>query len=282
MAPIKKGRKTIKQNFYLYNMVIQPEDRQNPEAYINIFKKIFDLRQSIKLSSNYYLRMMSLNYDHDGQGLLSGTFVKYQELKEEGWYNSKTNSFQEVNVDENLHPDGKEIWFYFYPDKHRLVVESFLTTVQVQTYFEKFLGIVTEGSGMSVAFNIVKTKEAISQIATNKHLIKLEITIYYTNSDNFNGWERMLDEDNKKTNVTNLKLTASGHVDKPINVEENKLLMSALTLSRENGYAKAVEHTKNGRKTISSDKSPENIGIKYPEGESVIQLLRNKLFGSVS
>ena len=112
--------------------------------------------------------------------------------------------------------------------------------------------------------------------------MKFPFLILYTNSDNFDGWERLLDEDNKKTNVTNLKLTASGHADKPINVEGNKLLMSALTLSRENGYAKAVEHTENGRKIISSEKNPENIGIKYPEGESVVQLLRNKLFGSVS
>ena len=54
--------------------------------------------------------MMSLNF-HDN-GPLSGTFVKYQELEEDGWYNSITNSIQQVDVDENLHPNGKEIGFF--------------------------------------------------------------------------------------------------------------------------------------------------------------------------
>ena len=280
MNKIKKGRKTIKQNFYLYNLVIQPKERQEPKAYIELFKQIFNLRQSIRLSTTYSLRMMSLNFVEDGT--LSGTFVKYQNLKEEGWYNSKTNSFQDVNIDENLHPDGKEVKFYFFPDKHRLVVESFLTTEQVRMYFDKFLSAVTEGSGIDVVFNVVKSEEGISLISTNKHLTKLEISISYTNSDNYNGWERMIDEGNKKANVTKLKITATGRADNPIDVKENPLLMSALALSKDNGFATATEQTQQGKKTISSEKSPENIGLKYPEGESIIQLLRNKLFGSVN
>ncbi len=261
-------------------MVVQPVERQSPEVYVDLFKKIFTHGQPIKLSSKYYLRMMSLNIINDDY--LAGTFVKYQDQNEDEWYNSETNSFQNVDLDKNLHPDGKEILFYFFPSIHRLVVENYLTTEQVRFYFDKYLTTITEGSGISVVFNIVKSDQGISSIVSNKHLTKLEISISYTNSDIYDGWERLLDESSKKTNVTNLKLTATGRADKPINVEENPLLMSALALSKDNGFAKAVEQTEAGKKIISSDKSPENIGIKYPEGESFIELLRNKLFGSVN
>lgn len=280
MAKKQKGPKIIKQNFFLYNIVIQPVDRQTPEAYIDLFKKIFSLQLTIRLSSNSYLRMMSLN--HYDNGPLSGNFVKYQDLDEDKWYNSETNTIEQVKVDKNLHPNGKEIGFIFYPDKHRLVVESYLTTTQVKLFFEKVLGLTTEGTGMDVVFNVVKTEESISKIASNKHLTKLEICIYYTNSDNPEGWERLMDEENKESNVTKLILTATGKPEKPIDVQKNTMLTTALNLSRENGYVRAVEQTAKGKKTISSEQNPEVLRVKYPEGESIIQRLRNLLFGGTN
>lgn len=280
MAKNKKGRKTIKQSFYLYNMVIQPVEKQSPDAYIDIFKRIFNLRESVPLSKSYHLAMRSLNFQNDGS--LYGTFIKFQDLEKENWYNSKTNTFEPVEINEDLHPNIKEIAFYFYPDRHRLAVESYIAPSLVLLFFEKNLSLVTEGSEVEVVFNVVKTKESIAKIASNKSLTKLEICISYTNSDNLQGWERFIDKDNKDSNVTSMKLTATGQADKPIDLEKNRMLLAALALSRENGYASAIERTDNGIKKISSEDSPEIVRIKYPEGESVIQSLRNCIFNGIN
>lgn len=278
MAKKQKGPKIIRQNFYLFNMVIQPVEKQSPERYINVFRDIFNRGMSVKISKNSFLRMMSLNFYENG-GPLYGTFVKYQELEDKGWYNSVTNSLQQVNVDEHLYPNGHEIGFYFYPDKHRLVVESYLRPTQVKHFFEKSIESIVEGTDMDVVFHVVKTKEAISKIAENKNLTKLEICIYYTNSDNTKGWERFMDEENKESNVSKIIFTATGRSHKPIDVAKNTMLKAALTLSRENGYVRAEEQTNSGKKKITSEDSPEVLKIRTTEGDSVLQKVRNCLFG---
>ena len=128
-------------------------------------------------------------YEHDG--LIYGSLINYTKLNEEGWFNEETEEIEDVNINPNLNPNSKEWEYFFLPQAHRLAI------------FEDALNKVTDkNKGENVKVNIVATEDAIEKIFNAVQLTNLEIKVSYTNNDNNDEWEAIIDEQMKESEVS--------------------------------------------------------------------------------
>lgn len=255
-----------------YNIVLQPVERQSKEGYDTLFKKLFD-QSPVRVYRNYFLKFKSMDSTDD---IVSGTLVKFAKLQGDNWYNSKTNDYENVDVDPNKHPNPKEYQYYFSPKAHRLYVQADLPVEQVKKFFKKLISLALGDSDeTNVEFNVVSTKESIDRIISSQKVSKIVIRISYSNGENYDQWSKMMDDDNKASNTKTLTLIAEGSKEHPINVSKNDLLCAGLEISRTNGEAIATEFTDRGTMRISTQDSPEQTDIKYRGTNSLMDKILN-------
>ncbi|MFK1787220.1 DUF4747 family protein [Bacteroides fragilis] len=160
-------------------------------------------------------------YEHDG--LIYGSLINYTKLNEEGWFNEETEEIEDVNINPNLNPNSKEWEYFFLPQAHRLAIfeDANTSSSQIAYFFEEALNKVTDkNKGENVKVNIVATEDAIEKIFNAVQLTNLEIKVSYTNNDNNDEWEAIIDEQMKESEVSVVSTKVSGTKKKPIKLKK--------------------------------------------------------------
>lgn len=252
-----------------YNIVLQPAGRQSQEGYVTLFRKMFEKNTPIKVYGDRYMKFKSMNF---GDDIISGTLVKFVQLSGDDWYNSKTNTYENVEVNPDQHPNPSEYQYFFLPSHHRLYVQADLAVRQVDTFFHSLISKAVEDTGdeEDATFNVISTKESIDRIINSPSISKIVIRISYSNAEPFDKWAKLMDDGNKESNTKTLTLTAVGTRNHPIDLSKSELLRAALELSRSNGNAVATVYTENGTEHISTQDSPEQTDVRYNNPGSLI------------
>ena len=203
-------------------------------------------------------------YEHDG--LIYGSLINYTKLNEEGWFNEETEEIEDVNINPNLNPNSKEWEYFFLPQAHRLAI------------FEDALNKVTDkNKGENVKVNIVATEDAIEKIFNAVQLTNLEIKVSYTNNDNNDEWEAIIDEQMKESEVSVVSTKVSGTKKKPIKLKKKTFLGGMLKLSRENGYAKATAYFDGKRDVINTKEHPLIDEVRYENEDSLLDKIKSRI-----
>ncbi len=240
MAKEKIKRKNVEMAFI--NVVLYPTEKQKPEEYVKLLYSIMAGRVMIN-SRNSYRSTLLRAFDFEGD-YYHGYFCNAIFLKDDFWaLNIRDNLLEEAVIDPNKVLDPKYMEFWFYPKYHRFAVRKSDVTKIVKFLIGSFKFKL--GDEDSFAVNIEKDKNIIERIINSEGIVKIKISIRYSNNDNCEDWED-LDSvlRNSDTNKAELSLQSSNA--KPIQAKKNWLLRAFLVLSKSYGTATAKIINENG------------------------------------
>ena len=268
----KKEPKDISYKFRFYNIVIQPVGKQSPENYEMLFRKMFEKNTPVSVYGKYHLKFKSMDFKGE---MITGQLVKYMILDGKDWYNSETNEIENIDVDPSLHPNVKVVDYAFSTKYHRMALSAEVPVDQVLKFIDALIAIASDGTGMEVKTNVISTRQSIENIRTAKDVTKLIIQLSYSNGDNYDEWDALMDNDMKDSDVRDLKIEASSTRGNPLKIDKSRMLSSALALARNNGTASATVYENGYRQVLSTQSSPEEKTIKSPDRAGVLSQFKD-------
>lgn len=250
---------TITLSLRYYNVVIQPTEFHQKENYVELMKRAFRCGISVVTGSDKVTKMRALDIIGD---IMHGQLINYSTLSTKNWYDDNADKVVEHDMEPNLYPNAREWDFYFMPEKHRMavVIKRGISWPQFEKFFAKIFEQVSEGLRFdSVQFNRVTTSQGLEEIFNLDSINSLEIEVSYSNNDNNDAYTKAIDDEFKDTNVALLKAKAVGTKEHPIKLkkEGNSVLNSLLSLTRNNGFAKAKGRVGKTLKTVNTRNFPQ-------------------------
>lgn len=264
------ARKKKKVNYVILNFVITPSEKQNTRRYIELIDKIHKQKIEINTHSDKFtaLRLFFPNYR---KNVLSGTLVNFTKLNPKlPGFNRNTNEIEHISYDQNIGPNAKEEKFFFVPIYHRLFIRrnSKFSYSQVIKFFqEAFTQVINDDESINI--NTETSKEGIEKIIS-ANIKSLKINLSYSNNDNYEDWDEIIDNELKDNNISNASYNYHPENGKNITIPEKSLIRSQLNLSRHNGYAEAKTRENGKLITIKTTDHPLVIPIELNEDDPSI------------
>ena len=148
---------------------------------------------------------------------------------------------------------------------------------QISKFFENAFNQVCDKSvDEEVKVSVVSTEDVIDQIYSSNEITHLEIKVSYTNNDNNEGWDYLIDQQMKDCKVSEMSTKVVGTQKKPIQLKKDTFLGGMLNLSRENGYASATLITDGKRKKVVTKEHPLISSVCFDDSDEYSLLLRLK------
>jgi len=268
------------------------------DLYKDLLNDVFSSGRGMKILGSTWGMIGSLQEDKDNdKTILFGTIYKFLNIDpNEPWLNLETREVvKDENgkfvqpISENLKPNLKEIYYVFYPNKHRMFFESdilspgmaikLMDSLFSQEKIRKKYGIVD--------VEIETSTEAIVKILSIHNLSKLEIKISKPNPGD------VLDEDDEakvfkrfeKIKARKLNEQWTGEKDKGLDPDdEMKMLMRVASSNGSvtaEGYGiddqKVTESTKSHPRIIKDDYDPD-----VHLGQSFFKSLASRMYESLT
>ena len=262
-----------------YNVVIQPAIFHEKENYVELFKRVFHDGHAIVTGTDKVTKMRSLDTLND---IMCGQLINYSTLSSKNWYDENADRVVEHDTAPNLYPNAREWDFYFSPDKHRMavVVKRGISWSQFEKYFVKVFEHACEGLGFDqVVLNRVTTSQGLEEIFKLDSISSLEIEVSYSNNDNNDAYTTAIDDEFKESNVALMKAKAVGTKDHPIKLkkEGNSVLNSLLTLTKNNGFAKAKGRIGRFVKSINTRDFPQVSKLVKVDANSLLTRVKEAI-----
>jgi len=257
--------KKITLKLQYFNVVVFPKEKQDPQTYISMLDKIRNDKVTINTYQDKQMRILSLEKKGD---LYVGRLANYVQLDDAPWFDEESEERREVNIDKRLHPNYKEWEFYFLPSVHCLCIDARCSVSQTRKFFMKaFEHVLENEDDVHVNIEYITSSETIDMIFASNTLVKLEIDVSYSNNDNNEAWESLMDKGLKEANVDKFKGTFRSPKNKMMSLARDSFIGGLLQLTRKNGCAKA--HVRNGSKTetINTDLHPQIDKLRVNEDE---------------
>lgn len=259
--------------FKVLNIVLYPTEKQKPIEYKKVFEQIY--KQKLKAntySDRYTLIRTQFHYESVIYGFLSNAiFID----PDKDALDTTTNEFVLSNIDSSKGYMPKDWDYWFFPEYHRLVFPERASETQIEKFFnETFCTIIGEGN---FKINIEKDQETIEQILNASTITRLYVKISYSNNDNVDKWEKLIDDDIRASESKDIEVQASGKKNAPIQLSKSNMLTSFVNLSRSNGIAIATTVDENGKtKKIDTTEHPLIKSVKC-NGDNIIAKLTNMI-----
>lgn len=233
------------------NIKIHPH---STKRYIKLFNKVLAVGNHVKIWDKYYgtigwLRPLDEKNPKNG---IEGEIYKYLNIDPtKQWFDKKENKSIKVDKNKNpppipdsLKPHLQEIYFLFFPKKHRLFFEA--NNLSPNSAYKLFVGLlndpeITKEFGIP-DIHIESSKETIEKILSLPRLAFLEIKIALPNPDDSGKSDeekvlaRMLDEGAR---VVNEKKTAFR--GQTLNPDDTTKLMMRVATSNGKVYAEGYD-----------------------------------------
>lgn len=250
-------------NFSMFNIKISPKTNNEnfTQQYANLIKTLHSDNIAINTRGEKYMELRTLtSYNNDK--VLYGKLTYYTILNGKDWYNKKSKTIENVEIENDLYPNAKEIEYYFIPEVHRfcfLNKTNGIAMSQIEIFLSKALPMIID-DGKTVVVTPELTEDIIDRIISAPQIFRLEIGLSYSNNDLSEDFEELLDDDLRDGQVKDLTLMAKSFKSETINLNKSKFLTAALRLSKSNGYAEATIQNEEGKN--------ENVAtIEYPRKE---------------
>lgn len=260
----------------------------SPEAYMELFRKAFDIRRVIRKGALQCTMLGSLS-PIDRENLMvgfSGEIFRFVQLDpNEPWFNSKTkeeaseDEIKEILIPKHLLPHLKKIPFVFKPDIHelRFVTKDRDLSISPRAMAATFFNILNDKELTDfpeIEVTVIPDTDSLESMLQLYKLEKLTIYLKRPNPDDLGGeepdWLRKLERQNARSLQTELisEREESIHPDEDSN--------SLARVASRNG--KVVVKGKNAA-GVSVEKSTEDIPlvetvIHNPEEETVLDILK--------
>lgn len=260
---MKEKVKKITLKVQYFNVVVFPKEKQEPQTYITLLDKIRNDKVTINTYQDKCMRILSL--EKIGE-LYVGKLANFTQLDDEPWFDDDSEQRKVMDIDKHLHPNYKEWDFYFLPSVHCLCLPTKSSVSQTRKFFEKaFEEVLKNQDDVHVNIECITSFETIEAIFASQNLTKLEIDVSYSNNDNNEGWEALMDNNMKDSNVDKFKGTFSSLKDKSLSFVKDSFIGGLVSLTRKNGSAKA--HERKGRKieVIDTDRHPQVDKLQVEE-----------------
>ncbi len=261
MAKEKKQRvRTSK--YKIINIVLYPSEEQQSENYVKVLSQIHSTHHEVKVGTDRYFLILKFDKTDD---YYKGQFCSYVKIDPD------SKAFDQITkeiVNSDTDPEkgyGVKIWdYWFFPKYHRLIFHASSSQYQIFRFLNESIKNYFNGDDNSFAINIEKDASTINNIYSAKIISSIEISLSYSNNDNNDGWEKLIDDQMRKANVTKSTLDFKGSYKTPLKLEKDTLLSGALSLSKSNGTAKAHIVNKDGRaEIINTEQHPQIVPITH-------------------
>lgn len=112
------------------NIVTHPH---NPESYVRLLKKTFDLRQSVSVRAAQHMMIGELRpySENDPKQRLAGRIYRFLQIdKNAPWFNvarhdvATDDELRKINIPDELRPNTEMFDFVFYPHGHTLYFDT--------------------------------------------------------------------------------------------------------------------------------------------------------------
>lgn len=271
---MKKKLRILTRKYKFINLILLQPEKQNPTEYVKTLTKIFTERLMVKTSGEKQTFMTEfIRMGNNYRGILSNAIFIDPDSKviDKDTYAIKAS---EINPNDGL--SLKQWNFYFFPQYHRIAIQSNASIRQVAKFFQvTFASIFNEEE-----FNIsIETdRGAIQRIIDAKGLSKLTVTLSYTNNDNVDEWEKILDGEMRDSGTNKAQFSFKSSVKGRIQLAKSKIISALLNLSKSNGNARATILRTDGKsEVINTDYYPKITGVSYKENEEPTQKLEEEV-----
>lgn len=245
----------------IINIVLYPEDRQKKDNYINIWESIHRDKKTISTFGDRFTRIRTLFKSNDSN-VIHGDFSNAVFFDpQDSALDSSTNEIVPGGTDPNKGLGLKTWSYYFFPEYHRLIIDSDASESQVLKFLDEAFNMYLGSDEYQI--NTEKDKEVIERIISATSLSKLYVRVSYSNNDNMDGWKAMIDQQLRKSRTKTASLDLSATKKAPIDVTQSELVTGFIELSASNGYAEASEIGENG--VINHIKTAEHPMIRVVE-----------------
>jgi hypothetical protein len=248
--------------FKVVNIVLYPEGQQLKKNYIDILEKIYKEKKTVHTHGERCTLIRTFYKSADSNiihgDISNALFLNPQDMA----LDSKTNEIVQSNAD----PDkgfGLKIWnYFFFPEYHRLVIDSTASEKQLLKFLDETFNIYMRQDDYEI--NMEKDRQTIERIINAPALSKLLVRVSYSNNDNEEGWEGIIDRQLKDSCSKNAKLELKANKKAPIQISKSEMVKGFIKLSASNGYAEASEIEEDGTIThITTQDHPLINTVSY-------------------
>lgn len=238
------------------NVVLYPSERQKPEEYIKVLSSIMGNRVLVRIPRSdklTLLRTFELTGDYYHGYFCSAIFLG----EDSKVLNVKENALEKAIFDPNKGLEAKDMEFWFFPEFHRFAIFKSNVSKIVRFLSSAFEEIL--GDKESFAVNVENDSNSIDRIINSKGVVKVNVSVRYTNNDNCEEWEA-LDLDLRESDTTTANLTLTASKTRPIQVIKNRILKAFLRLSKSYGSAKAMIMNQKGIvEEVNTKEHPQTV-----------------------
>lgn len=225
------------------NVVLYPTEKQKPEEYINLLSSIMGSRvmvQSSRSDKSTLLRQFNNMGDYYHGYFCNAIFLKENSKT----LNVKNNTLEDAEVDPNKGLEANDMEFWFFPRHHRFAVYKANVKKISRFLYESFKFKLGDTDSFDIF--VEKDKSSIDRIIESNRLVRVTVSVKYTNNDNCEDWEALSD-DLRESGTIKAEFKVEGNRKSPILVWKNKILTAFLKLSKSYGTAKADIINDNGQ-----------------------------------
>lgn len=271
---MKKKLRVLRRKYKFINLILLQPEKQNPAEYVKILTKIYSKKLMVKTSGEKQTFMteftkMGNNY----QGVLSNAIFVDPNSKviDKDTYAIKAS---EINPNDGL--NLKQWNFYFFPQYHRIAIESKASIRQVAKFFQESFANSLNDEEFNIS--IETDRGAIQRIIDSKGLSNLTVKLSYTNNDNVEDWEKILDGEMRDSGTNKAQFSFKSSVKGGIQLVKSKIICALLNLSKSNGTARATILRSDGKsEVIDTDSYPKITGVSYMENEEPTKKLEEEV-----
>lgn len=234
-------------------------------VYKDLFKFAYKTGE-IKMSDGHAIKVRSIIHYRDQEDIFSGEFIYYSTENELEVYDVQGDKVEYTQLSEGLYLSPKTAQFYFVPSVHRLCTEVKSSKKEripsgiIESYLKKVLNLYIENKGIlndhTGHVTPVTDVNTIKEILSRTDIIEIRATISYTNDDQTEDYEKLLDRNAREMKSATIDISAKSQRDVPLQ-PKGTIMEGALRLAQQNGSAVVKCKSSIGQtKTYSTKKFP--------------------------
>lgn len=267
------------------NITIHPH---SPIKYVELFKKVKNLRNIQHIHSDKYGMLTSVHYLDREKGetsAITGDLYRFTNIKLDGdWFNTLThdkaedNELGEVKIPPNLKPNSSRFSYLFFPESHLMFYESYydghtLGANNALKLVDQLFNdpAITERYGR-VETTLIPCVDELSKALGMKKLERLDLQITRPNPDDQSSAERRVLRRMNKLKVAEQKQEYKAIPGESIEVDEE--LKTLAHIAAKNGKVAAKGKNELSKPiTYSTSKHPWSAKVYYdPNIESSFEM----------
>ena len=213
--------------------------------YDDLFEYAYNLGE-VQVDRGYVMKVRSRYSQDNLPGLQAGELIYYSTENEVPVYDAQTDEVEQRQLDDGLYLSPRTARFFFAPSVHRLCTEHKSTTKDripfpaIQTYLKKVLVGYMDYMGIAEDHTAHVTPvtdiDRIEEILSRTDIVEIKASISYTNDDQTEDYEELLDREARKARSSSFDIAAKSQSGVPLS-PKGTLFEGALRLAQQNGSA---------------------------------------------